>query len=145
MSGYEKSPLRKYLDNGGRIVICGMNPIVAKYDHNKNLNGFNFLMADSVLGIQYGPNDLRSHKGLSPSFATEDGKKWGINDFWISSMGLPSSKVDVVLGKDENGLAAAWVKKYHPSKNSGFIQIWIDQEGADDLSSILKVAEYGFE
>lgn len=145
LSGYGKSPLRKYLDNGGRIVICGMNPIVAKYDHNKNLNGFNFLMADSVLGIQYGPNDLRSHKGLSPSFATEEGKKWGINDFWISSMGLPLSKVNVVLGKDENGLAAAWVKKYHPAQNSGFIQIWIDQEGADDLSSILKVAEYGFE
>ena len=142
VNGYEKSSLREYLDKGGRIVVCGMNPIVAKYDANKNLNGFNFLIADSVLGIHYGPNDLRSHKGIYPSFVTEEGKKWGMKDFWISPLGLETSKVDIVLGENENGLAAAWVKKYHPSKGSGFIQIWLDQEGSDDLSYILKVAEH---
>lgn len=145
LTGYEKSSLRKYLNSGGRIVVCGINPVVARYDNNKNLNGFNFLMADSVLGIYYGPNDLRSHKGIYPSFATEEGKKWGMKDFWISPLGLETSKVDIVLGKNENGLAAAWVKKYHPSKSSGFIQVWIEQEGSDDLSYLLKVAEYGFD
>lgn len=145
LNDYEKSSLRKYLNNGGRIVVCGINPVVAKYDENKFLNGFNFLMADSVLGIRYGPNDLRSHKGIYPSFATEEGKKWGMKDFWISSLGLDPSQVDLVLGKNENGLAAAWVKKYHSTKGGGFVQIWLEQDGSDDLSYILKVAEYGFE
>lgn len=145
LAGYEKSSLRKYLDNGGRVVVCGMNPVVARYDQNKNLNGFNFLMADSVLGIQYGPNDLRSHKGIYPSFVTAEGKTWGMKDFWISPLGLEPSQVDLVLGKNENGLAAAWVKKYHRSKGSGFVQIWLEQEGSEDLSYILKVAEYGFD
>lgn len=145
LNGHEQSSLKKYLNNGGRIVVCGINPVVVKYDENKNLNGFNFLLADSVLGIQYGPNDLRSHKGIYPSFATEEGKRWGLKDFWISSLGIEPSKVDIVLGKNENGLAAAWVKKYHSSKGSGFVQIWLEQDGSDDLSYILKVAEYGFE
>lgn len=145
LNGYEKSSLRQYLDKGGRIVVCGMNPAVVQYDENKNFNGFNFPLADSVLGIQYGPNDLRSHKGIYPSFATEEGKKWGLKNFWISSLGIEPSKVDIVLGKNENGLAAAWVKKYHSSKGSGFVQIWLEQDGSDDLSYILKVAENGFE
>ena len=145
LEGYKNSSLRQYLNKGGRVVICGINPAVARYDQNKNLNGFNFLMADSVLGIQYGPNDLRSHKGIYPAFATEAGRQWGLRDFWISSLGLEASKVDLVLGKDENGLATAWVKKYHNAKGSGFVQIWLDQEGAEDLGYILKVAEYGFD
>jgi outer membrane protein assembly factor BamB len=145
LEGYKNSSLRKYLDNGGRIVICGLNPVIARYDENKNLNGFNFLVADSILGIHYGPNDLRSHKGIYPSFATAEGKKWGMKDFWISALGLDPKQADLVLGKNENGLAAAWVKKYNPAKGSGFIQIWLEQDGADDLSYILKVAEYGFE
>jgi len=145
LNGYGQSSLRKYLDNGGKVLVCGINPVVARYDENKFLNGFNFLLADSVLGIQYGPDDLRSHRGIYPSFATEEGKKWGMKDFWISSLPIEPSKVDIVLGRNENGLAAAWVKKYHSSKGSGFVQIWLEQEGADDLSYILKVAEYGFE
>jgi outer membrane protein assembly factor BamB len=145
LNGYQKSSLRIYLDNGGRIIVCGINPVVVKYDENKNLSGFNFLLADSVLGIQYGPDDLRSHKGIYPSFATEEGKKWGLKKFWISSLGIEPSKVDIVLGKNENGLAAAWVKKYNSSKRGGFVQIWLEQDGSDDLSYILKVAEYGFE
>lgn len=145
LNGYDQSSLRKYLNNGGRVVVCGINPVVAKYDEHKFLNGFNFLLADSVLGIRYGPNDLRSYKGIYPSFVTEEGMKWGMRDFWISSLGLPPSQVDAVLGKDENGLAVAWIKKYSSLKGSGFLQIWLEQEGFDDLSYILKVAEYGFE
>jgi eukaryotic-like serine/threonine-protein kinase len=145
LNGYDQCSLRKYLNNGGRVVVCGINPVVAKYDEHKVLNGFNFLLADSVLDIRYGPNDLRSHKGIYPSFVTKEGKKWGMRDFWISSFGLPPSQVDTVLGKDENGLAVAWIKKYSSFKGSGFLQIWLEQEGTDDLSYILKVAEYGFE
>ena len=126
-------------------MVCGLNPVVARYDDNKNLNGFNFLLADSILGIRYGPDDLRSHKGIYPAFATEDGKRWGLKDFWISSMGIATTHVDLVLGKDENGMAAAWLKKYGPAKGGGFVQIWLEQDGAEDLSYILKVAEYGYD
>jgi outer membrane protein assembly factor BamB len=62
-----------------------------------------------------------------------------------NGLGVEPSKVDVVLGKNENGLAAAWVKKYDSSKGGGFVQIWLEQDGCDDLSYILKVAEFGFE
>jgi hypothetical protein len=50
--------------------------------------------------------------------------------------------VDIVLGKDENGLASAWVKKYNPAPGSGFVQIWIT-DNIIDVSCVAKVAEYG--
>jgi len=53
--------------------------------------------------------------------------------------------VDVVLGKDENGKVSAWVKKYNDIKGSGFIQIWTDPDFVNDLSYIVRVAEYGME
>ena len=145
LNGYDHSPLRHYLDQGGRIVACGLNPVVARYDANKNLNGFNFLMADSILGIHYGPNDLRAHKGLHPAFATDTGRAWGIKKFWVAPLGIDPAQTDLVLGSDEDGLASAWVKKFSAAITGGFIQVWVDQDGNDDLGFVLRVAEYGFD
>ena len=50
--------------------------------------------------------------------------------------------MDEVLGKDENGKVVTWVKRFGNEKNSGFIQIWIDNDFIDDMSSIIKVAEH---
>ena len=58
-------------------------------------------MADSVLNIHYGPNDLRSMVGLEPAFLTEEGKRWGLKGSWTSFLPLEQNQVDVVLGKDE--------------------------------------------
>ena len=143
--GYNNSLLRKYLDAGGRIVVLGNNPIIYHFDTAGNVTGFNFLMSDSVLNIHYGPNDLRSMGGVQPAFPTEEGERWGLRHSWTSFLPLEPSQVDVVLGKDENGKVSAWTKKFSNVKGSGFIQIWIDPDFIDDLSSIVRVAEYGME
>ena len=144
-AGYDQSPLRKYLNAGGRIVVLGTNPVIYKFDSANNLIGFNFLMADSVLGIHYGPDDLRSMGGIQPAFATEEGERWGIQNAFTGFLPLNENNVDIVLAKDENGKAAAWLKKFSNIKNSGFIQLWIDPDFIDDMSSIIRVAEYGFD
>lgn len=142
--GYEHSLLRSYLDNGGKIVVMGPNPLIFQVDPaTKNIER-NFLLPDSVINIKYGPNDLRSYKGTQPAFPTEEGKKWGLRKSWTAPLSLAVENVDIVLGKDENGLASAWVKKFSEVKGTGFVQIWLDATGADDLSYILRVAEYGF-
>ncbi len=56
--------------------MLGNNPLIYKFDAAGNVEGFNFLMADSVLNIHYGPNDLRSMGGVQPAFATEEGRHW---------------------------------------------------------------------
>ncbi len=146
LDGNDQSLLRKYLNNGGRIVVLGNNPITYKLDSNKQLEGFDFLKADSVLNIVYGQyNDLRSMGGLQPALVTKQGKQWGLEDSWTGFLPLPENQADIVLGEDENGFASAWYKKFSNKKGSGFIQIWIDTDFIDDMSSISRVAEYGME
>jgi eukaryotic-like serine/threonine-protein kinase len=143
--GYDKSLLREYLNAGGRIVLLGMNPLIYEFDSSGNLYRFNFPRVDSVLSIHYGPNDLRSTGGLVPAFPTEEGERWGLKNAWTSFLALDPNQVNVVLGKDENGKTAAWVKKYSEANGSGFIQIWIDPDFVDDMSQVIRVAEHGLE
>jgi hypothetical protein len=99
-------------------------------------------MADSVLSIQYGPNDTRAFRGQQPAFPTEEGRRWGLRKSWTAALPLLPGSVDIVLGKDENGMASAWVKKYHNSRGSGLIQIWVHPDGEANLSFVEHVAEY---
>jgi hypothetical protein len=142
--GTDHSPLRTYLDNGGKVVLLGNNPLIFKYDPaSHQAVGFNFPFCDSVLNFSWPFNDTRSFSGQQPAFPTEEGKAWGLRKSWTSALPMPVNKVDIVLGKDENGLASAWVKKYNNAKGTGLVQIWVSPDGADDLSYIWKVAEYG--
>jgi hypothetical protein len=141
--GGAQSLLRSYLNNGGKVVVTGNNPLLYKVDSKDgSVSSRSYFYADSVLSIKYGPDDLRSQKGDQPAFATQSGNTWGLRGFWAASLSLPENQVDIVLGKDENGLASAWVKKFSPAPGSGFVQIWIN-ENTTDMSCIAKVAEYG--
>lgn len=145
LKGYDHSLLRNYLNNGGRVVILGNNPVVYRIDENLQVEGFNIPMADSVLNIKYGPNDLRSLGGLQPALVTEEGKRWGLTESWTAFLPLPPEQADIILGKDENGKASAWLKRYSNLKGSGFIQLWIDPDQPEDMSPILRVAEHGWD
>jgi hypothetical protein len=137
----DNSLLRKFLDAGGRVVLTGINPLVYLIDQeSKQPIGFNIPAADSVLGIKYGENDTRSFGGQFSCFATDKGKQFGLPDFWVSGLQIAPALVDVVLGKNENGLVSAFIKNY---KNNGrFIQVWMNQDEPDHLDAILKLSEW---
>jgi outer membrane protein assembly factor BamB len=132
--------LRKYLDAGGRVVMLGVNPLAYKLDEKtKQPVGFNVAFADSVLGLYYGPNDTRAFGGVFTSFPTTEGKLIGLPAYWTSMLFIKPEQVDVVLGKNENGLASTFVKKY---KNGGaFIQLILHPRAPVNLDAIIKAAE----
>jgi outer membrane protein assembly factor BamB len=135
---------KSYLQQGGKVIFLGNNPLVFKTDSaTKRPVGLNFGYADSLLGIHYGPNDTRAFKGNQPAFVTPQGEQWGLRGSWAAALSLAPEQVDIVLGRDENGLASAWVKKYHAAEGTGLVQIWIDPEGNSDLETIVRVAEFG--
>ena len=137
----DHSLLRKFLDAGGRVVLTGINPLVYIIDEEgKQPVGFNVPAADSVLGIKYGENDTRSFGGQFSCFATEQGKQFGLPDFWVSILQINADQVNVVLGKNENGLVSAFAKDY---KNGGkLIQVWMNPEAPDHMDAILKLSEW---
>jgi hypothetical protein len=123
--------------------MLGNNPLIFKFDSaSKQPIGFNVPMADSVLSIKYGPNDTRAFRGQQPAFPTEEGERWGLRKSWTAALPLPAAATDIILGKDENGLVSAWVKKYHPARCSGLVQIWVHPDGEANLSFVERVAEY---
>jgi outer membrane protein assembly factor BamB len=141
--GNENSLLRKFLDEGGRVIITGMNPLF--YDMNdttRNVTGLSFSRASATLGVDYGPDDTRAFGGLYPSFPTDAGRQLNLPQQWVDNFGLDPSKVDIVLGKNENGLATAYVKKY----NSGgrLVQIWMNPDIPVNMDAIIKAAERQF-
>ena len=137
------SLLRKFLDAGGRVVVLGTNSLTYKLDpKTKQPIAFNVPLADSVLGINYGPNDTRSFGGLFSSFATEAGKAYGLPEFWTASLFLRPEQVDLILGKSENGLVSSFVKKYN--NGGAFVQLMMNPKMPRNLDAIIKVAEATF-
>jgi outer membrane protein assembly factor BamB len=137
----EESLLRKYLDNGGKVILAGINPLSYRIsERQKVAYGFNVQAADTVLGIKYGPNDTRSFDGIFPNFPTEKGKEFGLSDSWVSMLYIDPKQVDVVLGKNENGRVSAFMKKY---KNGGqLIQVFLNPDMPVNMDAIIKLAEW---
>ncbi len=144
ISGGNECLLRKFLDGGGRAVITGINPLAYRFDEKtKTPIAFAAHLADTVLGIDYGPGDTRSFQGQYPSFPTAKGKQLGLPASWATSLYLDEKKVDVVLAKNENGAVSAFVKNF---RNGGqFVQIWMDAEKPERLDAVIKAAEWKLE
>lgn len=137
--GNENSILRKFLDAGGRLVLLGNNPLFYEMDEKTKDVNLSIPRTDSVFGIHYGINDTRAFGGLFPCFPTEKGKELGLPDHWVTNFGLDEKRVDIVLGKNENGQASAYVKKY--KNNGSLVQVWINEGLPVNLDAIIKVSE----
>jgi hypothetical protein len=140
----KNSVIRKFPDQGGKIVMAGVNPIVYEFDETmKTPVGFRFNTADTIFGLEYGKGDTRTFMGDLPCFPTPAGKQSGLPDFRTASLFINEKIVDVVVGKNENGDVSAFVKKY--SNGGQYIQLWIDADKPDRLDAIIKAAEWKLE
>ncbi|MGZ8541952.1 MAG: hypothetical protein ACXWV6_14965, partial [Chitinophagaceae bacterium] len=135
------SLLRKFLDAGGRVIMPGTNSMIFEMDEKeKRPVAFNILRADSVLSIRYGPNDTRAMGGQFSCFATPGGKAFGLPEFWDASVFLEPNQVNMILGKNENGLVSSFSKNYN---NGGrFVQLYIHPDLPVNLDAIVKLAEW---
>lgn len=140
----QNSVIRKYLDRGGKIVMTGTNPLLYQVDEKtKQPVAFRPGAADSILGIDYGKGDTRTFMGDIPSFPTVAGRRLGLPDFWSSSVFISEKKIDIVLGKNENGDVSAFVKNY--ANGGQFVQLWMDADKPDRLDALIKAAEWKLE
>lgn len=137
----KQSILRRFLDGGGKIVMPGMNPLMYRWDDKeKQPVGFNIPLADTVLDLNYGPNDTRGMGGQFTCFATGKGKQLGLPDFWGGIVGIKASQVNTVLGKTENGDVSAFIKKY--ANNGQLVQLWINPALPSHMDAVIKAAEW---
>lgn len=142
---YRNSVLYNYLNKGGKVVVLGTNPAFHRFDFEaKEYRGLSYMQADTLIGVKYPYNDLRSHYGLYSSIPTETGKKWGLTQTVSAFAGLDPAQV-TPLALDENGKALYWVKNYGHREGTGFVQLWMQANTLHLLGEVRKIAEYGVE
>lgn len=135
----DRSSFRRYLGAGGRMVWLGLPPDAAEIDPTTgNPVGFDLARTTRLLGV--------AHEGSGPegmgAAATADGKRWGMPDWWLGGFPVPAADVTQVLGLNELGMAAAWVKGYGGPPGSGFVRIWGQERAIPDLAWVQAVAEH---
>jgi len=137
-----QGPLRRFLDAGGKVVWSGMPPLLWPRDpQSGNPGGYDKMnrpATQSLLGVDYASANFDS-VGATP---TPEGKIYGLKGWWITAWGVNPAGVTEVLAKDENGLAAAWVKEYGGGPGTGFVMIGRNPGGATDPALMLAVAEH---
>jgi outer membrane protein assembly factor BamB len=124
----------------GKVVWLGLPPLLLERDaETGGVVGMDRDRTSAVLGVD--------HSGVNFDFygvtATTLGRQWGIMPWWIGSYAIDVSDAIEPLGLDENGRAAAWVKRYDGSPGTGFVSLGAARHRMADLPAIRGVAEYG--
>jgi hypothetical protein len=132
----EATLFRQYLDAGGKIVWTGIPPMLWSIDSAGKFPGLDSYKWDApseLLGVSHGAA-IFDARGVR---ATDDGVRWGQPRLWRSSWGVDPAGVTRVLGRDDWGLAAGWVKSFGGAEGTGFVRA-----AGDDFLAIYLAAEY---
>lgn len=134
------SPLRRYLDAGGKVVWLGMPPAIWPPDSagNRVYATIDRAAPERLLGVSFaGAQFDRWGTRLTPA-----GRRWGLDGWWLSTWSIAPAAGVEPLALDERGRAAAWVRRYGGPPGTGFVHLgrvaWSD-EGLEDL---VMAAEY---
>ena len=136
---------RRYLDAGGKVVWLGLPPMMIK----RNLENGDFGITDidrrgprNLLGVSH------EHANFDPTGAqaTAAGAAWGLTGWSLSDWSADPADVTETLARDEQGLAAAWLKSYGGRPGTGFLRLYGAQLPSgglsrDQLASIWIAAE----
>jgi outer membrane protein assembly factor BamB len=137
-TAFERSPLRRYLDSGGKVVWPGIPPALFPRDPKTgNAGGLANLKwgnATKLLGVPH-EAAMFDQRGVR---ATPAGRQWGLQPRWRTGWGIDVDRSITVLGLDEFGLASAWVKRYGGGpEGTGFVRV-----PPDELMTVFLAAEY---
>src|SRR3954467_9919340 len=118
-----QSLLRRYLDAGGKVVWPGKPPLIFPMDlatgNYPPMTSMSWSAPNELLGV---PHDaaIFDMRGVR---ATAAGLRFGLPARWRDSWSVAPSGVTTVLGLDESGLAAAWIKRYGGAPGTGFVRV----------------------
>jgi eukaryotic-like serine/threonine-protein kinase len=123
-------PLRRYLDAGGKVVWVGIPP----YLWQRDTTGFDLRRIDRAacaraFDVDCGPANFNDWR-VTP---TEEGRRWGLEGWWIARWSVNASSVSTVLAYDERGDASSFVKEYGGARGTGLVRV-----GGGDISTVLK-------
>ena len=137
-SAIERSPLRRFLDVGGKVVWPGVPPLLFPRDPKTGdipggLASLKWGNTTKLLGVPH-EAAMFDQRGVR---VTDAGRRWGLQTRWRTGWGIAPDKSITVLGVDEFGLASAWVRRYAGPEGTGFVRV-----PPDDMMTMFLAAEY---
>jgi outer membrane protein assembly factor BamB len=140
-----KGPLRGFLEAGGKAVWYGTPPLLWPKDPatgNRTLGGISRSAPRTLLGVSHerGNFDL-----MGSGVLTAAGRAWGLEGWWLSSWSADTESVSTTLALDEQGNAAAWVKRYGGPAGSGFVRVPVSPFSSGSSAvyrTLQRIAEY---
>lgn len=139
------SLFRRYLEAGGKVVWLGVPPRLFPRDPitgHTGLDRINRTGPFPLLGVTHDHGNFDAVSALP----TDEGRRWGLNGWWVSNWSADPQSVTTVLARDEMGLAAAWVKNYGGPPGTGFVRLyggrWEGGLSRGQLMTVQAVAEY---
>lgn len=141
--GGAQSAFRRYLNAGGKVVWIGAPPLLfgGKPIAQVQIADLDRTRPHDLIGVSY----ERGTFDPMTAFVTHDGQAWGLAGSWLSAWPADPESVTSVLARDEQGLAACWVRNYGGPPGTGFVQIPLiasPQGVAWNLFSIDVAAQY---
>jgi outer membrane protein assembly factor BamB len=135
--------LRRFLEKG-RVVFLGPQPLAYVFDPQTGaVTGLDYSVPEKMLGIRYGGPDTRGYRGIYMVTPTAEGRRRGLESWWIGVASVDTSQVTTVLATDEVGRAGAWEKTFGGPKGTGLLQLWANRDLPDGLMCIKRVSEFG--
>lgn len=138
----DTAAFRRYLDHGGKVVWLGVPPALWPHrpDGGLDLKDVDREAARRFLGVTIEHGNFDPHGAT----ATPIGTRWGLSGWFVSNWGADTSGLDEVLATDDEGLAAAWVRRFGGRPGSGFIRLygvdWGDVAGRSPSALSVQVA-----
>ncbi|MBL0180280.1 MAG: PQQ-binding-like beta-propeller repeat protein [Gemmatimonadetes bacterium] len=137
--------LRRYLDQGGKVVWLGVPPTLwpRGADGGLELKDVDRESATRLLGVGFEQGNFDPHGATS----TAAGLRWGLTRWHVSNWGADPKTVTDVLAMDDEGLAASWVRRFSGRPGSGFVRLFgVDWGGVSGVApsalAVQVAAEY---
>ncbi len=135
-AGESESLLRRYLDNGGRVVWLGHAPGFFVSNEEGQVTGVDRSRPAAILDVDHSAYNTAQY-GTWP---TEEGRARGLTSWWVAGSRLDSGVDVTVLASNEVDGTVAWLRSY--AGGGEFIQLYATGE-TRRLDEIRAVTEYG--
>ncbi len=132
---------RRYLEAGGKVVWLGVPPLLWVADPATGARSYGDIDRDATRRL-LGVDHRRANFDPYRTAPTPEGKRWGLEGWWLDDWGVAPEQVTTVLALDENGLATGWVRSYGGPPGTGFVRLWGAGRKRPDLTAVQVAAEY---
>jgi hypothetical protein len=111
---------RRFLDAGNTVVWLGTPPMIAP----AAMQGLKDLDRDAprrLTGVAFARGNFDA---IGVTRLTPEGRRLGLPAWWLDAWAADPASVTTVLAYDEQGGAAAWVKRYGGPPGSGLVRVF---------------------